>query len=209
MLEFRTVADAAFACTRIDLLRHGMCEGGAIFRGHADVALAPEGLAQMRRVAQAAGPWQGVVTSPLRRCQEFAATLAVPLQVDERLREMSFGTWDGCAIDAVRRSDPILFNQWSRDPTAVTPPAGEPLAAMAQRVLACYAQVQLSYRGQKILLVTHGGVIRVLLAHFLSMPLAAAVRLDVPYACLTRLGIFHGPGDDICKLLGHNCFAEE
>ncbi len=55
--------------TTIDLLRHGACEGGEIFRGSSDVALSEQGWQQMRAaIADETAPWQAVVSSSLQRC---------------------------------------------------------------------------------------------------------------------------------------------
>lgn len=199
------------ATTCIDVLRHGECEGGPIFRGHCDVALSPAGQSQMQRALAKAGPWQVVLTSPLARCRVFASGLAGPsteVVVDERLREMSFGGWDGHLIEEIWRTDFTTISAWSRDPTSCTPPGGEPLAELAARLQAGLEDWQRRYRGQKLLLVTHGGVIRVLLSQLLGVPLANAGRWDVPYACLSRLAIYHHEAGDTLKLLAHNELGE-
>lgn len=201
-------------CTRIDLLRHGECEGGRCFRGRNDVRLTPLGLAQMRRAAARAAPWSGVVSSPLQRCRVFADTLAAStsVSVDQRLMEMGFGTWEGRLVDEVWRTEAPVISAWSRDPTSVTPPGGEPLVEVAARVMDCFAELLARYRGQRLLLVTHGGVIRVLLSQILGMPLSCATRLHVPSAALASVAVYHSddpPGGDLIKLLGHNWAVEE
>lgn len=195
-------------CTRIDLLRHGECEGGAIFRGHNDVALTPAGRGQMQQAIAKAGSWQQVISSPLRRCRSFAVDLS-PVRFDERLREMTFGGWDGRLIEEVWRDDEVLISAWSRDPSIVTPPGGEPLAAVATRVMACFAELLEQHRGQQLLLITHGGVIRVLLSQLLGMPLSHAGRIHVPYAALASVAVYHHAHGDSIKLLGHNWSGED
>lgn len=196
--------------TRIDLLRHGECEGGHIFRGHNDVCLSARGLAQMRKSIAAAGPWSQVISSPLQRCRVFAEQLAgVPLHYDERLREMSFGVWEGRPVEEVWRTDTDVIAAWSRDPTSATPAGGEPLTDVAARVTACFEQLIREYRGQHFLLVTHGGVIRVLLSQILGMPLSCAGRIHVPYAALSTVAIYHHDSGDQIQLLGHNWRGQE
>lgn len=191
--------------TRIDLLRHGECEGGHIFRGHNDVCLSARGLAQMRHSITAAGPWSRVVSSPLQRCRIFAEQLTdAPLHLDERLREVGFGVWEGRLVEEVWRTDTDVVTAWSRDPTSVTPAEGEPLVAVAARVNACFHQLLDEYRGQRLLLVTHGGVIRVLLSQAMGMPLSCAGRIHVPYAALSTLVIHHHDSGNQIQLLGHN-----
>jgi alpha-ribazole phosphatase len=191
--------------TRIDLLRHGECEGGHIFRGHNDVCLSARGLEQMRRSIAAAGPWSRIISSPLQRCRVFADELTnAPLQFDERLQEVGFGIWEGRPVEEVWRTDTEVITAWSRDPTSVTPTQGEPLVDVAERVDACFRQLTLEHRGQRLLLVTHGGVIRVLLSQLMGMPLSCAGRIHVPYAALSTVVIHHNESGDQIQLLGHN-----
>lgn len=196
--------------TRIDLLRHGECEGGHIFRGHNDVCLSTRGLAQMHHSIAAAGPWSRIISSPLQRCRVFAEQFNhAPVVFDERLREVCFGVWEGRPVEDVWRTDTDTIAAWSRDPTSVTPAEGEPLVDVAARVNACFRELIGAYRGQRLLLVTHGGVIRVLLSQVMGMPLSCAGRIHVPYAALSTVVIHHHDSGDQIQLLGHNWRGEE
>lgn len=194
--------------TQIDLLRHGECEGGDIFRGHFDARLTAAGLQRMQTVATASKTtWQTVLSSPLQRCRQFAEGLApctATVVTDARLQEMSFGDWDGKKIADIWRDDEARISAWSRDPTAVTPPNGEPLAEVNQRVASFLTDCISAYAGQKILLVTHGGIIRVSLTHLLGMPLAHTNRWEVPYGCFSRVAIYHQQQEQRCQLVAHN-----
>jgi alpha-ribazole phosphatase len=182
--------------TTIDLLRHGEPEGGNGFRGHSDFVLTPLGWQQMRdATAIRPAPWQAIVTSPLKRCAQFASALADELglctHVEPGLREMSFGDWEGVSFDVVRARWPDLLKQFSRNPAAATPPNGESLQQLMDRVLPAWHDVVERHRGQHVLLVAHGGVNRVILGHVLAMDDTALTRLQVPYAGLSRVQIFH------------------
>ena len=52
--------------------------------------------------------------------------------------------------------------------------------------------------------MAHGGLIRALMADLLAMPAAAMHRIEVPYACLTRLRVVHNDGRDLTQLVAHN-----
>lgn len=196
--------------TQIDLLRHGECEGGDIFRGHFDARLTASGLSRMQAVTAASQTtWDTVCSSPLQRCWQFTEGLAprsVTVVADKRLQEMSFGDWDGKKIADIWRDDEPQISAWSHDPTAFTPPNGEPLAEVNQRVASFLTDCISAYAGQKILLVTHGGIIRVLLTQLLGMPLAHANRWEVPYGCFSRVAIYHQQKkEQRCQLVAHNC----
>lgn len=195
--------------TRIDLLRHGECEGGHIFRGHNEVPLSANGLAQMHKAIANAGPWSYIISSPLQRCRVFAEQLdSAPVAFDARLREVGFGVWEGRPVEEVWRTDTDTITAWNRDPTSVTPENGEPLTQVAARVMACFQELVRRHRGERLLLVTHGGVIRVLLSQLLAMPLSCAGRIHVPYAALSTVVVYHQKTGEHIKLLGHNWMGE-
>lgn len=186
--------------TTIDILRHGKTEGGDIFRGDTDVLLSELGWQQMQQVIgqfkqNGEFPWQQLISSPLKRCALFAEALSQQAQagfsLNTGLKEISFGDWDGQLISDVRVNQPDLWAQYARDPSSFTPPNAEPMSEFQQRVKSVWESVQVDYSGQHLLLVCHGGVFRVLLGLLLQMPLSAMVRFDVPYACFSRVKIYH------------------
>ena len=179
--------------TLIDLLRHGEPEGGVKFRGHSDDPLSADGWAQMRAATASAGGWEVIVASPLRRCAEFAAELAarlgVPLETETRLREIGFGAWEGLTAEQVAARDPEALERFWRDPAQHTPPGGEPLAGFEARVAAGWHDVIQRHAGKRILLVCHGGVIRLIIARVLAMPRSHLFRLNVPFASASRVRV--------------------
>jgi len=179
--------------TLIDLLRHGEPEGGVKFRGHSDDPLSADGWAQMRAATASAGGWEVIVASPLRRCAEFAAELAarlgVPLETETRLREIGFGAWEGLTAEQVAARDPEALERFWRDPAQHTPPGGEPLAGFEARVAAGWHDVMQRHAGKRILLVCHGGVIRLIIARVLAMPRSHLFRLNVPFASASRVRV--------------------
>ncbi len=196
---------------QIDILRHGECEGGEIFRGSTDVALTTAGWAQMQRAVDShgAGTWQGIVSSPLQRCRRFAEeqarVLGLPLRVDEDWRELNFGDWEGQERADLLARDPAAVESFYRDPVGSPAPGGESVVQMQARVAAAFARCLSMSRDERVLLVAHGGVIRALLALVLGMELKRIFTLDVPYACLS--GIEHLEERGISRLIYHNPHA--
>jgi broad specificity phosphatase PhoE len=194
--------------TTIDLLRHGACEGGEIYRGRTDVALSSEGWQQMELATALACDWQGVVTSPLQRCrtfaEQYASRLDIPLQVVDALQEMDFGEWEGRLLEEVWRSDPKTVSDFYDNPGAVTPPGGEPTAVAQKRVVVALSTLLQACAGQHLLLVCHGGVIRLLLSHLLQMPLATIARLHIPYASISRVQVYQREGREFPVLMTLN-----
>lgn len=195
--------------TTIDLLRHGRCEGGEIFRGSTDVALTDDGWSEMQAALQGEGRgWSQVVSSPLQRCrlfaEQWAAERTLPLEVEPRLREIHFGEWEGVTHVEVGRRYPDLLQRFWVDPEQATPPGGELITDFRDRVTAAAEQLLARYQGEHLLLVTHGAVIRVLMCHWLSMPLTAISNISVPYAGFTRFRVFQQAGaEPWVQLISH------
>lgn len=111
-------------------------------------------------------PWpacQRLISSPAQRCRALAVALSqrlgLPLRIDPTWQEMDFGAWEGQSWDAIGQP---AIDAWAADPLDFAPGDGESARTMAQRVVqACEALHRL---GQDTILVTHGGVIRLLQA---------------------------------------------
>jgi alpha-ribazole phosphatase/probable phosphoglycerate mutase len=180
--------------TVIDLMRHGEPEGGNKYRGSLDEPLSEQGWAQMRGATAGHCPWQIIVSSPLRRCAEFARELADrhgrALEIEPDLREMSFGAWEGRTAAEIMADTPDALTDFWRDPITHPPPGGESLVGCKARIGAAWEGLSKRYTGQHVLVVSHGGVIRVVLAHILEMPLARIWRLEVPYVNFSRIRIY-------------------
>ncbi|EGV16575.1 histidine phosphatase family protein [Thiocapsa marina] len=178
----------------VDLLRHGEAQGGARFRGGHDDPLSEEGWNQMARATAVDPDWTRVVCSPSQRCSAFAHRLAesrnLSVSILPGLRERGFGAWEGLAAHQIPAEELTRF--WD-DPVGYTPPDGEPFERFRERVLAAWDQV-CAEDEPFTLAVTHGGVIRVVLAEMLRMPPEASLLIEVPPACLTRLRIPESPG---------------
>jgi alpha-ribazole phosphatase len=183
----------AHPSTFIDLLRHGTPQGGTRYRGHLDDPLSVEGWRQMREAVGQDCPWQRIVSSPLRRCAEFAKELAtrhgLPLQIEDGFKEISFGRWEGRRVAEVFETETEAVSRYWQDPVARTPPGGEPLTGFAARVGKAWEELLREAEGEHVLLVAHGGVIRAILVHVLGMPLAHVLRLEVPVAAMSRIRV--------------------
>jgi alpha-ribazole phosphatase len=191
---------AKVIATHIDLLRHGACEGGEIFRGSTDVALSELGWQQMTDKVAGVGSskWDRIISSPLQRCQRFAEKLsseqAVPMTVRENLREMHFGDWEGLPHNVARKRFPDEWAQFWESPAEASPPNGEAMPDFCQRICTELDDIALSHQGESVLLVIHGAVIRVMMCHWLGMPMGAMTRINVPYAGLSRFKVYSQEG---------------
>lgn len=175
---------------RIDLLRHGETVGGARLRGRLDDPLTEEGWRQMKNAVATRGPWDAIVSSPLARCAEFArafaAECAIPLRLDARLCELDFGAWEGRDSAEIMKTEAEALRRFWADPYRHPPPGGEPLPDFEQRVLAAWNDLR-AHGTQRLLVITHGGVIRLILCRLRGLPRSELLKLDVPLASLHRV----------------------
>lgn len=177
----------------LSLLRHGATELAGGFRGSIDDALTAEGWAQMQAAVVGAGPWDLIVSSPLKRCAAFAHELAAerstPLLFEPDIRELHFGAWEGQTALALMAAQEAELGQFWNNPYTFTPPDGEPMQAFAQRVLAAIERLVTAHDGKRVLLISHGGVMRLLLAQARGLPREHLLQVEVAHASLHRLTV--------------------
>lgn len=178
---------------RLDLLRHGETESGGGLRGSIDDALTDSGWAQMRAAVMDQGPWDRLVSSPLQRCARFAealgAQLRLPVQLDKDLQELHFGAWEGQSTLALMDTDAEALGLFWADPYSFTPPEGEPVADFSNRVTAAVERLHATYAGERVLLISHGGVMRLLLAQARGLPREQLLNVEVGHGALFSLTV--------------------
>ncbi|KGU85783.1 alpha-ribazole phosphatase family protein [Pseudomonas mediterranea] len=182
---------------RLDLLRHGETELGGGLRGSLDDALTARGWEQMHAAVATDGPWDRLVSSPLQRCARFAEQLGsrlnLPVHLDADLQELHFGAWEGRSAAALMDTDAEALGRFWADPYAFTPPDGEPVLAFSTRVLAAVERLHAAYAGQRVLLVSHGGVMKLLLAQARGLPREQLLNVEVTHGARFSLRVSSGP----------------
>jgi alpha-ribazole phosphatase len=182
----------------VTLLRHGEVQGGARFRGGHDDPLSEAGWMQMRAIAERQGQrpprWTRIVSSPARRCAEFAGRYGQESRLAPTLSwafaERCFGDWEGLAAHQIPAAELTRF--WD-DPAGYTPPGAEPFDNFRTRVLTGWNAL-VKDPDPHTLLVTHGGAIRVIVASLLGLADPTGILIEVPLACVTRVRLPPDPG---------------
>ena len=137
--------------------------------------------------------FDAVYASPLQRCQKLAQALcAAPdfgvcaneIKLDARLKELNFGDWELSAWDAIPRE---TFDIWANDYANLAPPNGETFAQLHLRSKSFVEEVSHHSQGKNVLIVTHGGVIRAMLAEVLNMPLKGLFRIAIDHVSVTQI----------------------
>ncbi|MDN3548203.1 alpha-ribazole phosphatase [Mucilaginibacter aquaedulcis] len=118
-----------------------------------------------------------VISSPSSRCILLAREIAEFYVKDNRLMELDFGLWEGKTWDTIDRKESEM---WMSNFINTAPPQGESLGKMNERVVDFWNQLlKLPYK--KIAIVTHAGVIRLILAAVNSIPLQSVFDIKVQY----------------------------
>jgi broad specificity phosphatase PhoE len=166
--------------TRLLLIRHGQTpwnEDGR-WQGHGNPGLTEEGLAQAKalaltlaeerqrwqRLEPKQGAWTRVFSSDLERARQTALTVAdhlgLPIEFDRRLRELDVGVWSGLTRDEIARRDPDRLRRFELGEPFIRPGDGESRVEIRERTHALVSDFARRFAGDRIILVTHLGVIR-------------------------------------------------
>ncbi|MGC5704254.1 alpha-ribazole phosphatase family protein [Pseudomonas sp. NFXW11] len=180
----------------LQLLRHGETELGGGLRGSLDDALTERGWQQMHDGVRGQAPWDLIVSSPLQRCARFAQQLAeqlqLPLTLEAGFQELHFGAWEGQSTAALMHTAADDLGRFWSDPYGFTPPQGEPVADFSRRVLDALERLHQTCSGQRVLLVSHGGVMRLLLARARGLPREQLLNVEVAHGALFGLSVGAG-----------------
>ncbi len=178
------------------LVRHGETEWNRTrrYQGWSDSPLTARGLAQ----AEAIGRYlcthpdaaeATIISSPIGRARRTAEIIreclgrSEPLRLDDRLRELSFGSWDGLGREEIAALVPGVFDGDGRHEWYFRTPDGETYDRFSGRIAAWLAETE----GQRLIVVCHGVVTRVLRGLYAGLPRAVAMRLPVPQDRICRL----------------------
>ncbi|UPG94143.1 histidine phosphatase family protein [Luteibacter aegosomatissinici] len=170
----------------IELLRHGDT-GQRSYRGQLDDPLTALGWAQLRASVEDRA-WDRIVSSSMARCarfaEELAATRGLPLHVDARLAEYHFGDWQGVPIETLAEAHGDALGRFWADPVTYPPPGAETFDAFHARLVAAMDDLARESAGQRVLVVTHGGAIRLLRCVAERRVFGDMANIDVPHASL-------------------------
>src|SRR2546426_903761 len=191
---------------RLFLVRHAQTEWNSLARaqGHTDIPLDEAGLRQARRLGEyfATDPVKAVYSSDLKRSLQTAEAIAESCNVDiirdVRLRERSFGEWEGLPFEELRENYRVAagHGQFASPGSAsekFTPPGGESLHIVWQR-LASFVDEFVQEQTEDAVIVSHGGANGMLMAQFVKGNLPSAASFRFANASITefefREGVF-------------------
>ncbi|MGL4187161.1 MAG: histidine phosphatase family protein, partial [Thiotrichaceae bacterium] len=157
--------------TQFMLLRHGLPELAERLLGRTDPRLTEQGWQQMH-ASTAALDVDVIISSPLLRCYDFAKQMAqvkgINLVTNDAWQELDFGDWDGRLVAELWADEQHAYRQFWHEPFNHSPPQGESSASLLARVSHSITLLSQQYRGRRLLIVTHSGVMRMVLAWLLD-----------------------------------------
>ena len=195
--KLRRKKTASPPATRLLLIRHGEVEARyqGIFGGRIDMNLSPRGRRQAKILAAylRGKTIDAVYASPMKRVQQ---TLAPTLKesgheqtIFPDLREIDFGDWTGLNWATVRDRFNFAVHEWLQQIEKSGAPNGESGKMFRARVEPCLREIVANHRGQNVAIFCHGGVIRMLLAILLELPLPKTNSFEVEYASITQVAL--------------------
>jgi alpha-ribazole phosphatase/probable phosphoglycerate mutase len=186
--------------TTVWLVRHALPDGveGRCY-GRYDARLSAEGIGQARELAQrmAHEPLSQIYSSTLRRALETAQILAephrLPVQRLDEFIEIHFGDFEGLTYEEIQTRYPDIFRLWMERPAETKFPNGESFSDLRKRVLGALESLLERHRKESFVVVSHAGVIRLIIAEVLGLPDQRIFRLAQRPAAINRISYFdHG-----------------
>jgi broad specificity phosphatase PhoE len=177
------------------LIRHAEVEIShqRTFGGRIDMNLSARGKRQAKKLAA----WlrgqtiDAIYASPMKRVQQtlsLALKNGVPAQtILPGLREIDFGDWTGLGWEAVSKRFGFHAHEWLDQIECKGAPNGENGKSFRARVEPCLRKIMRRQRGQNVAVFCHGGVIRMMLAILLDVPLPKTNQFEIEYASVTQV----------------------
>lgn len=180
---------------RLWLIRHGETEANVagLYSGHTPTPLTPKGLAQAQILGKLLSevPFDRVLCSALERAQQTAGRVLerreITIETTPLLNEMFFGDWEMRHHRDLTREDPQNYAAWCNDWQNAIPTNGEGFQAFSARIEQVIAHLADIKDQQNILLVSHLGVLSLLIARLLNMPAASLWHFRVDQGCWSMI----------------------
>jgi alpha-ribazole phosphatase len=179
------------------LVRHGRTALAGRYAGATDVDLDAEGRDQVAglREGLAAEHFDRVYCSPMRRCRQTAQLLGLDagMILADDLREIDFGLWETLSLAEIEQTDPDNLRRWIDAPNHFCFPQGECREAFIGRIENFLLSLQ-PLPDEKVLIISHAGVIRHLLCLLLRLPFEQYLLFAIHEARLATVDYFSDGG---------------
>ena len=159
------------------MIRHGQTAASREnrFSGSSDPPLTEVGEAMGRGLAAAYSSmkWEAIYTSPMLRTRQTVAALChqtgLEARIEEGLREIDYGEWEGLQQDEVMQRWPEAFAYWADDPASRGTPGGETAFHVAARAMRVVEQIRTRHQEGNVLIVSHKATLRIITCALLGL----------------------------------------
>ena len=181
--------------TEIIFIRHGETEWNSQQRmqGHSNSDLSSVGQAQIQALGQWMKnvPFDLIYSSDSLRAKQTAEAITQfsghELQFDQRLREKNLGVFEGLTSEEARERHPEVFRLFKTAGSKYVIDEGESTQQLQDRALEIVDEIRIKHLEERVLLVTHGGFIRVVMKHSLGLSLETPTRFLIRNTGVFRL----------------------
>jgi alpha-ribazole phosphatase len=189
-------------------IRHAETDMAGTFCGQSNPAVNAAGHRQIQKLAESlrSEPIAAVFTSDLQRsvttARALAESFAIPYITRPALREIDFGKWEGLTWEEIEKLDLTFATQWLEAFPHLTPPDGESFEIFEARLMAETNYLLSQSESSSIAVVTHAGVMRVVLRILCGLDEKTAWALTRPYCCTFRYAHHPHPDRRLREVLG-------
>ena len=193
--------------TNLVLVRHGETEWNksSRYQGVMDIELNKKGKSQAEQLYGFLKDedFDAIYSSTLKRAYHTIKDIADYQDKDvitiADLMEINFGEWEGLTFSEIEKDYPDLAKKWAEDPTCCKPPEGEHIKEVEERAGKTIDRIVDENTDNKILIATHGGIVRIIIAYLLELPLSRIFSIEVDNVSISRIKFYeHYP---VLKLL--------
>lgn len=179
----------------IYLLRHGQTTQPDTFTGVTDIGLSTTGEKQIHAITPELKKvnFDHCFCSPLTRCRETLRLLglACSVTIDETIKEIDFGSWEGLSYKQIQELYPAELKRWSVQKEAFTFPGGARIDQFNLRIQQWFDEL-VNTGHNRVLVVAHGGVLRTGLCALLELGSDNMFRFNFTEGAVSKIGIREG-----------------
>ncbi|SFL74015.1 alpha-ribazole phosphatase [Halanaerobium salsuginis] len=185
--------------TELILIRHGETDWNkkSLIQGQTDIELNQTGYHQAELLGACLKKidfnYDLIYSSDLSRARATASTTfgnKTDVIESSALREIDFGNWEGDNFNEIESKYPDLYLNWQKNPAIYNPPGGENLTQFSQRVGDYLTEIIEKNQEQKLIVVTHGGVVKIALSIFLKVDLKRFWQFEVDNTSVTIIKFY-------------------
>ncbi|MFL0194668.1 alpha-ribazole phosphatase [Clostridium sp. WILCCON 0269] len=178
------------------MVRHGETDSNknGKYLGWTDVELNKYGISQAEKARDRLKhiSFDVVISSPLKRARETAEIISEDVIYDSELKETNFGLWDNLSFQEIKEKYPQDYKLWMKDWGGFIFPSGESVMDMHKRAVNFVDKIINEKQEGTVLIVTHAGLIRSIIAYLLGMGIAGAWHFCIDNCSITRIQITDG-----------------